>query len=146
MTPVEFERTVLDAFQYLLNDFGFRYLSTNMHSPECWATFHNSTTAVTVHFEMASRPWVELAKLKHDGGSIETNRSALEFLVHERAPEEAKVRANVYDDEEIRQVIYDKAHQLRDYGRDVLQGDFSVFPRLKELAMENLRRRNAIET
>lgn len=147
MTPIEFEKTVLDAFQYLLNDFGFRYLSTNVHAPECWATFHNSTTAVTVHFEMASQPWVELAKLKHDADTIvETNRSALEFLVQERAPEEMKVRANVDDDEEIRQVIYDKARQLRDYGRDVLQGDFTVFPRLKELAMENLRRRNAIET
>lgn len=146
MTPIEFERVILDAFQYLIDDFAFRYLSTNMHAPECWATFHGPTTAVTIHFELGSQPWVELAELKQDNGRVvEHNRSALEFLVQERAPLEALARTSPNGDEEMRRVIYEKARQLREYGKDVLQGDFRVFPRLKELAAENLRRRNAAE-
>jgi hypothetical protein len=146
VTPIEFETIVLDAFHYLISDFGFRCLSTNMHAPECWTAFHSVTTAVIVHFELGSQPWVELAELKREGDQIvERNRAALEFLVRERAPQEASLRARDDSDEEVRRVIYEKARQLREYGKDVLSGDFRVFPRLKELAAENLRKRNAAE-
>jgi hypothetical protein len=140
------EAVVLDAFAYLVENFGFRYLSTSMHAPECWSTFHNETTAVTVHYEIGSQPWVELAKLKRNGDRVvEQSRAALEFLVQERAPEEVSLRTSGDDDEERRRAIYTKARQLREYGSDVLRGDFHVFPRLQELAAENLRRRNAAE-
>ena len=146
MTPTEFEKVVLDAFAYLVESFGFRYLSTSMHAPECWSTFHNGTTAVTVHYEIGSQLWVELAELKRDDDRIvERNRSALEFLVQERAPQEVPLTTRGNDDEETRRVIYEKARQLREYGEEVLRGDFRVFPRLKELADENVRRRNAAE-
>ena len=146
MTPTEIETIVLDAFAYLLESFGFRYLSTNTHTPECWSTFHNETTAVTVHYEVGSEPWVELAELKREGNRVvERNRVALHFLVEERAPQEVSLRGPGDDDEGTRRVIYEKARQLQQYGSDILRGDFHVFPRLKEHAAENLRRRNAAE-
>lgn len=101
---------------------------------------------MTVHFELRSQPWLVFAELRREGGrTVERNRSSLDLLLQERAPEKAPVRASADDNEEIRRMIFEKARQLRDYGRDVLQGDFQVFPRLKELAAENLRRRNAAE-
>src|SRR5437879_674229 len=94
MTPTEFEEAVLGAFAFLVKDFGFRYVVTSMHAPECWSVFHNATTAVIVHYELGSRPWVEVAELKHDGNRIvERHRSALDFLVQERAPHEARLTA-----------------------------------------------------
>jgi hypothetical protein len=146
VTPTEMETVVLDAFGYLVESFGFRYLSTSTHAPECWSTFHNETTAVTVHYEIGSQPWVELAALERKGDRVvEQNRAALEFLLQERAPQEASLRVSGNDDEETRRAIYAKARQLREYGSEVLRGDFQIFPRLKELAAENLRRRNAAE-
>jgi hypothetical protein len=143
--PIEFESVVLEAFGYLIDSFGFRYLSTHIHSPECWSTFHNSTTAVTVHFELGSQPWVELAELKRDGGCIfEQNRVALEFLVKERAPQETALITNE-SDEQTKAAIREKARQLRAYAEDVLKGDFRIFPRLMDIANDNLRRRNATE-
>jgi hypothetical protein len=147
VTPAEVEKVVLDAFAYLVENFGFRYLSTSMHAPECWSTFHNETTSVTIHYEIGSQPWVEIAKLKREGDRIvEQNRAALEFLIQERAPGEVLLTTSGHDEEGTRRVIYAKARQLREYGSDVLRGDFRVFPRLKELAEENLRKRNAAET
>lgn len=142
MNPIEFETIVLDAFAYLMFDFGFRFLGTSVHTPACWSTFHNMTTAVTVHFEMGSLPWVELAELKlYDGRFVERNRSALELLVQERAPRQV-LAAGRGSDEEIRRALYEKGCQLHKYGAEILRGDFRVFDRLKELAAENLRRRN----
>src|SRR5690242_4488831 len=130
--PKEMETVVLDAFAYLVENFGFRNVSTNIHAPEFWSTFHNETTAVTIHYEMGSEPWVELAELKRENDHVvERNRVALEFLVQERAPQEGSLRARADDDEEARRIIYAKARQLRQYGGDVLRGDFHVFPRLK---------------
>jgi hypothetical protein len=146
MLPTELEAVALDAFRYLIDDYGFRYVSTSMHAPECWSTFHNATTAVTVHFELGSAPWVELAELKRHGGRIvEQNRSALEFLVQERAQREETTRVDAGADEQGERAIYEKARQLRMYGEDVLTGDFRIFPRLRQLAEENLRRREASE-
>jgi len=146
VTPMEFESIVLEAFGYLVDTFGFRYVSTDIHAPECWSTFHNSTTAVTVHFDLGSQPWVELAELKRVGGQVfEQNRAALEFLVKERAPQEAALPTKETGDEWTKTVIREKARQLRAYGEDVLKGDFRIFPRLKDLAADNLRKRNAAE-
>jgi hypothetical protein len=145
VTPTQIETIVLDAFAYLVDSFGFHYVSTDIHAPECWSTFRNATTAVTVHFELGSSAWVELAELRRQGDNIvERNRSALEFLVKERAPREAALRSND-SDEDVKRLIYEKARQLREYGSDVLRGDFHVFPRLRELAAEGLKRRNATE-
>lgn len=147
MLPSDFEAVILDAFRFLIDDYGFRYLAMSVHAPGCWSTFHNATTAVTVHFEIGSLPWVELAEIKHHRGRIiEQNRSALEFLVQERAPQEPALRIDPEKEDEIKRAIYEKARQLRTYGKDVLTGDFRVFPRLRELAEENLRRREATES
>jgi len=146
VTPTEIESAVLDAFQYLMTDFGFSYQSTSMHAPECWSTFWNTTTAVTIHYELGSLPWVELAELVRDSSRvIERNRTSLEFLLTERAPEEAGIPAGRSDEVDVKHVIYEKARLLRQYGQDVLGGDFRIFPRLKELAAENLQRREEAE-
>jgi hypothetical protein len=146
MTPTEFEDSVLDAFAFLVNDFGFRYKSMRVHAPECWCVFHNVTTGIVVHYELGSRPWVEMAELRHHGDRvIEVRRSALEFLLQQRAPLEAGSTSRCDGDEELRRAICAQASSLRDHGGDLLRGDFAIFPRLQELAAESLRRRNATE-
>jgi len=89
---------------------------------------------------------VELAELVRDSSRvIERNRTSLEFLLTERAPEEAGILAGRSDEVDVKHVIYEKARLLRQYGQDVLGGDFRIFPRLKELAAENLQRREEAE-
>lgn len=113
--------------------------------PECWSTFHSQTTAVVVHYEAGSPPWVVLARLEMVRGQIlERDQSALAFLVAERS-QKSSISGKPSNDEDLRRIIHLQAGQLREYGKDVLRGDFKIFPRLKELAAENLRQRNASE-
>ena len=145
MSPDDFESAVLGAFQYLISDFGFCYLSTRVHMPECWSTFHNQTTSVVVHYEAGSPPWVVLARLEVIRDRTEVrDQAALAFLVHERS-QNVSIPERPLNDEDLRRMIDLNARQLREYGEDVLRGDFRIFPRLEELAAENLRRRNASE-
>jgi len=144
MPPGELEEAVSSAFAYLTESFGFKRLSATAHGREFWSTFHNETTAVTVHYEIGGPVWVELARLEtYSGKRVERDRCALEFLLQERAPQEPSLPWRT--DEDLCFMIREKARQLREYGSDILNGDFRIVPRLKELAAENLRRRNATE-
>lgn len=146
MNPADFESLVLDAFSYLISDYGFIYAETSVHSPECWATFQNARTRVTVHTELGSQPWVVLAEVQRKTGyTVVLREAALEFLIQERAVDEKLLMIDPDNDAQMKRLIYEKARQLREYGTDVLRGDLRVFPRLRELAEENLRKRNATE-
>lgn len=145
MTWNSFEQKVLEAFRYLIDDYGYQRQSTSIHAPECWTTFRSVTTAVTVHYEIGSTPWVELAELVRDGDrAVERRRTSLELLLRERAPDEQTFTAA--SDDDIPRALREKARQLRTYGDDILRGDFSVFPRQREVAEENLNTRNATES
>ena len=50
-------------------------------------------------------------------------------------------RLTDFDEEKVKLAVSEQASALKEYGADVLRGDFGVFPEIDKLATENLRRR-----
>jgi hypothetical protein len=61
----------------------------------------------------------------------------------ERSIAEFHPSENESADEYVKRVLQEYAQVLRSCGRDILIGDFRVFPKLKNLSEEVLRQRNA---
>src|SRR5438477_3976686 len=139
-----FDASVRRGFDFLIIRFGFRHVGSSMHAPECSTVYENSTTRITVAFELGSGPWVELERKVSSFLNIgRRERYDLAFLLMERVPDETRTdNITDLDDPELPKVLEGLGRQLEEYGSDVLRGDFSVFPRLRKRAEENLKRRS----
>lgn len=141
----EFERDVNESFSFLKEEFGFQLDKINIHLPEIWMSFVNDTTAVSIIYEVGSTPWVELARRGNwHGKLVKAETSSLELLLEERAPSLSMPECEIGQPgtEAFRACLGAKAAALRQFGADILDGNFDVFPKLRILAAENERRRN----
>src|SRR6185436_4039696 len=84
----DFNTQVDESFRFLIDNFGFRKISSASQAPEAWVHFRNATTGVTVHREIGSEPWVEISRLESvSGNTVERERYALDFLLAARSPQ-----------------------------------------------------------
>src|SRR5262249_62266318 len=91
-------------------------------------------------FERMVGPWVELPRLEQTN-TRSAERYDLSFLLTERDPSwKGSPRCDDIDDPRLPTFLNELAEKLRQFGSDVLRGDFSIFPQLKRRAEENLRR------
>jgi hypothetical protein len=129
-----FEQTALSAFS-LLAQYGFKHFGTDVFLPDIKIRFRASITEVTVVYEIGSSPGVELGRLAWVNGKQErVEYYGLRFLLMARAPGETyRVRCEI-NDPVMPSLLERLAFLLVQYGNDVLQGDFSIFLRLRELA------------
>lgn len=117
-------------------------MSSTVRTPEHRIIFENGTTRVVVVFEMGAVPWVELGKRTAPGERRE--RYDFQFLLMERAPHEVpEMSERVRHDDDVMPSVRRLAILVREYAPDILRGDFSVFPRLRDRAEENFARTNA---
>lgn len=144
ISPERFENDVAHAFAFLLAEYGMRRTAFNVHAIECSVAYGNDTTAVCVKYEVGARPWVELARLERiNDRVVKRERYDLQYLLDERGTTEHQRSPNQqFDDGRLAMNLADLAGLLRTFASDVLSGDFSIFPRLRERAEENLRRTN----
>jgi hypothetical protein len=135
-----FESRVRDAFASLISAFELRRVQSSLLSWEYLVAFENDYAGLLVRFEPRTGPWVELARLAVINGKTTRIESYdLVFLLQERGGAWRKVRCESVDDPCVAETLTRLAQDVQEYATDVLQGDFSVFPRLRKRAEDNLR-------
>ena len=139
----EFKKAARAAFAFLASPpYNCQEHQTVIRPPECSINYLNKTTGVTVSYEWGGSPSVVLTKLKHGSALIsEGEQIGLKFIVMERCPSRVdRFDRNVGDD--LEGTLKDHAQILKECGYEILTGDFEMFPRLKQLAIEEEYRAN----
>lgn len=136
MKKSEFERVILKAFRGLETKYGFKKGETIYSQKGCTVQFFNTTTDVTLHYEIGNEPWLTIADVQNP-----ENRSTLGWLLVECGVEKEPMpaqafRATVLPESELASNIEKKNQQLIQYGMDFIKGDFSLMPNLQKRAQK----------
>lgn len=141
-----FISTTTEAFEYLVNEYGFHRKSEKAAGSEAWVVYENPTTRVTVHYELGAEPWVEIGRIEmRDGERVQPNSIGLDLLLRERGKplgDEVTVPREI-DSPELSRMIMTRAERLHTLGDDLLRGDFRAFQKLQTKAEKELRKREA---
>ena len=134
MKKSEFEQIVAKAFRGLESKHGFKKSETVYSKNGCTVHFVNTTTDVTLHYEIGSEPWLAIA----DAHNPE-NKSTLEWLLVERGAEKAPTPAQAFRStpvpvKDLASLLEKKNQQLIEHGMEILKGDFSLMPALQKRA------------
>lgn len=135
MKKSEFERLVKKVFGSLENKYDFKKNETAFHTGGVSVCFQNTTTEVVLNYEIGDFPWITLADIH----APESDRVSLDWLLvelGERQPpsvDEAFLPPRM-DDSQLEAELQKRCDQLLKFGVPLLQGDFSLLPRLKERA------------
>jgi hypothetical protein len=138
-TCKDFIQGARQIFSTLSNAFELGRVESGSIAYECWVEFRSEKIGVTFFWEVGAAVWVELSRWA-DGRK--EDRSSLEILLLVRAPDVERASEKVATAKQMRQILSRKEQLLGQFASDVLNGDFSIFPRLHEAEQENLRRRN----
>lgn len=137
-----FSRVCLEKFHFLATEFDFSSV-VKKESSLCRVIYRNRTTAVEIGLEWREQyVYVEIYRLVD--GKMEENPIVirpesdltvfnLEDLIATRAPELhliSQASGKPLTSHDIEKILTDRALALRDYGQEVLQGDFRVFRKL----------------
>lgn len=134
MKKSEFERIVTGAFRSLESRHGFKMGEAVYSQKNCTIQYLNTTTDVTLHYELGREPWLDISDVKNT-----ENKSTLGWLLVERgvvkspAPE-AAFRSTKLPDGKLASDIEKKVQQLIEHGKDLMNGDFSLMPNLQKRA------------
>ena len=129
----KFEDAALSAFAFL-SSYGFRHCGSRLLIPQFQVYFRNNTTEVTLFYEIGSSPEALLGRLEIvDGKEYDVEYYSLGFLLAERAPHEEWEYPCELNDPGLPAAIERQAVLVERYAKDVLEGDFSIFPKLKLL-------------
>ena len=133
------EGVVAETFGALLAEFDFRKASGSELAPEAWVTYHNGTTAITVHEEIGAEPWVKISRLDCSSGRlVEGEGYSLSHVLSLRAPT-SEVSNQAGDEGALRDKLAEQAALVSKYCGDMLRGDFRAFPELREVAQRQLQ-------
>lgn len=120
----------------LLSRYRLKQVSISEHMPECALKYHNETTGLTVTYEWKAAIWIELSRLDQTAdGPLETERYGMDLLVAERCPHKSlseEFHSIEWNDQAIERILRAYSGLLEEYARDILLGDFRVFPRLQK--------------
>jgi hypothetical protein len=135
MKKSEFERLVDKAFFELETRHGLKKTDTAFHKHGCVVRFKNTTTQVTLNYEITSLPWMEIA----DISDLEHNKSTLEWLLVEKGIEKSPTPDLAFQTtkmagSQLEATLQMKCQQLLEHGAPLLNGDFSIIPKLQDRA------------
>ena len=144
--PAEFFTAVETHFAFLKKDYGFEIESTDEVGPECSIVFVNATTIVIVHYEIGGTPWIELRPRRPEAvpkGAVP--RCDMMFVVEELAPTQAAMLwEGPLNGSDPVNALRALSGALREFGHDILRGDFTIFSviteRVREAGEERSRR------
>jgi hypothetical protein len=137
----KFIEAVLEAFQFLIEDFAFELESIGDHAPECTVRFRNKTTGVEVTYDVPELPCVSVAQLNAKK-SAWGKQYGLIYLIEERCPSQNLIgfQAETLTLAQFKPILRHYAQVLKECGSDILKGDFSIFPKLEKRAQKRIRR------
>jgi hypothetical protein len=145
-----FSRVCLEKFHFLATEFDCSSV-VKKESSLCRVIYRNGTTAVEIGFEWREQYiYVEVYRLVD--GKMEENPIVirpesdltvfnLEDLIAIRAPElqlSSQSPGRPLTSHDIEKILTDRALALRNYGRNVLQGDFRVFRKLDRIVKSRM--------
>jgi hypothetical protein len=118
------------------------------------ATFSRPEAHYSLHshqlphsYQVVGRTWVDLSRLQRTSAEVvEDERYSVDVLMLECSPN--RDINEFYPSEEespnqyVERVLQEYAQVLKECGRDVLRGDFRLFPKLKKHAEDVLRQKN----
>lgn len=135
MKKSEFERLVDKAFFELETRHGLKKADTAFHKHGCVVRFQNTTTLVTLNYDINSLPWMEIA----DRSDPEHNKSTLEWLLVEKGIEKSPTPDQAFETtkmagSQLEATLQTKCQQLLDHGASLLDGNFSIIPKLQDRA------------
>jgi hypothetical protein len=145
---VFFKQAVVAVFEALTRDYDFEHVSATVQMPECVVKYRNTTTGVNVTYELKSSISVDLIQLERtsSGEVVEDRTYDLLLLMEIRQPDLDRKQFYGADKEwtndYIETVLLKYVTFLKNHARDVLTGDFSIFPELKKLSAHYRRQKN----
>ena len=142
-----FKQSTSEIFEFLITDFGFSYIDTVVHAPDCVIEYQNETTGITVRYEWASQISVSLIKLKRESNKVLVDkRYPLLLLMEIRRPSTDATMFSgthkIWTNEYVEKLLREFANALREDGGDVLRGDFRIFAELKRRRAHYRRQQN----
>lgn len=134
MKKSEFERIVTSAFRSLEVRHGFKKGETVYSPKNCTIQYLNTTTDVTLHYELGREPWLDISDRTNP-----ENKTTLGWLLVERGVEKTPAPADAFrttrlSDAKLAPDLEKKTQQLLEHGTDLLKGDFSIMPKLQKRA------------
>ena len=137
LTVEEYESLVLLAFEVLMRDFSLRHESTRSILPDYYVKLKGHAVRLDVGYEIDSNLWVAIEALDPANGE-KRDRSSLESLLEARLEGGYHRTKPPKDRDAVLEILRQKAEQLRQYGTDVLRGNFEVFARLHDIEQKEL--------
>lgn len=139
MKKSEFERLIDKSFVSLEGKYKFKKVSTSFDPEGVIVCFQNPTTEVCLNYEIGSFPWVTLADINNP----EEDRISLDWLLVELGEREAPTTDEAFfppkmESDQLAAELRVKSEQLLLFGTDLLKGDFTMLPKLKERAASYL--------
>lgn len=134
MKKSEFERIATSAFRSLEVRHGFKKGETVYSPKNCTIQYLNTTTDVTLHYELGREPWLDISDRTNP-----ENKTTLGWLLVERGVEKTPAPADAFrttrlPDAKLAADLDKKVQQLLEHGTDLLKGDFSIMPKLQKRA------------
>lgn len=144
-----FKEATAEGFGFLTSDFDFELVSVIVRLPECAIKYQNETTGVIITYEWESIIWIDLARLvRGPEGVSDSERYSLDSLILERCPTRNTSRhySSTVDwsNDHIERTLRAYANDLKECGREILQGDFGIFPALEQRTAEIIRRKSSM--
>lgn len=135
MKKSEFERLVEKAFLEFESHHGFKKTETKFHKHGCTVRFENATTLVVLNYDITTLPWLEIADVKKPA----QNKTTLGWLLVEKGVEDPPTPEQAFHptkmhESQLEKVLQNKCRQLLQYGGELLNGDFTLLPKLQDRA------------
>lgn len=130
-----FKESALKDFNFLISDYGFNLVSSDIFTTEYSMSFRNKTTGVYLLYELGGVPGVGISKLGTKGSKVvDVERYSIDQLIRKWCPKNVVERNYKFGDfgsEQIKAIMDTYSQILKTYGKNVLKGNFSIFKELK---------------
>lgn len=137
-----FKETTRRSFAFLQTKYSCRVSRTITQPPECSISYRNTTTGVTISYEWGNIPSVVLTQLEQGKSAWDGEQVGLKFLVMERCPSALYLFNDANGGDNLVELLNAYAQTLDQCGQDVLTGDFTIFPKLRELIIAEQKKIN----
>ena len=124
-----------EIFKFLIDDYSMEVLEPEIYGFECSVTFRRyQELAVTIMYEAGTMPWVLFTAVTEVDGVLRNERFALDYVIEERLP---KFQIDKYEfgeqnEEKMKNVLLQYAKIIKECCNDILEGDFSILPKIRE--------------
>lgn len=146
-----FQDTCLKEFSFLQREFGCEVFPMQKKRISAFITFKNQTTAIQISLEpLSTGIFVTFFKLKEgivpeQPMMFNPEHELLVFdfgnvLIIKEVPQIKQIPALLFDQSHMERVLHEYAERVKVYGANLLRGDFSLLPQVKEIIAQRVKK------